>query len=74
MTETQLQAIEKDVATLSLHDHIKLMEVLARQLMVKSRRSENQYDWSSLYGLGKGLWDGEDAQTYVERMRGQGRS
>ena len=69
MIETQLQAIEKDVATLSLHDHIKLMEVLARQLMVKSRRSENQHDWSSLYGLGKGLWDGEDAQTYVERMR-----
>ena len=46
MTEIQLQAIEKDVATLSLHDHIKLMEVLARQLMVKSRRSEKQYDWN----------------------------
>lgn len=69
MTETQLQSIEKKAATLSIHDHIKLMEVLARQLMLKSRRSESQYDWSSLYGLGKGLWDGEDAQTYVKQMR-----
>jgi hypothetical protein len=25
--------------------------------------------WDKLYGLGKGLWKGEDAQDYVNRMR-----
>ncbi|MCF8127154.1 MAG: hypothetical protein K9N10_01460 [Deltaproteobacteria bacterium] len=69
MTEIQLVNIEKQAALLSLDDHIKLMELLARQLTAKSRKSQAQHDWSALYGLGKGLWDGEDAQVYVNTMR-----
>jgi hypothetical protein len=69
MTEIQLVNLEEQAALLSLDDHIKLMELLARQLTAKSRKSHAQHDWSALYGLGKGLWDGEDAQEYVNRMR-----
>jgi len=69
MSQTQLLDIEKQAADLSLDDHIRLMERLARQLKVKNRKSQVQYDWSALYGLGKGLWAGEDAQAYVDRMR-----
>jgi len=25
--------------------------------------------WGNLYGLGRGLWEGEDAQAYVKRLR-----
>jgi hypothetical protein len=30
---------------------------------------KKQLDWNKLYGLGKGLWKGEDAQEYVDRLR-----
>lgn len=69
MSQTELINIEKQTAALTLDDHIRLMERLARQLAAKSRQSQIRYDWSELYGLGKGLWAGEDAQAYVNRMR-----
>lgn len=30
---------------------------------------KKELDWNNLYGLGKGLWKGEDAQEYVNRLR-----
>lgn len=69
MSDTSLETIEKQAAKLSLQDHIKLMEALARQLREKSIPAQQQLDWSSLYGLGKGLWESEDAQEYVNRVR-----
>ena len=69
MPGTQLEAIEKQAARLSLKDHIRLMEALVRQLREKSVSAQHQLDWSPLYGLGKGLWDSEDAQDYVNRLR-----
>ena len=69
MTQLELKNIEKQTAALSLDDHIKLMEVLAKQLKIKSQKSKPAYDWSALYGAGKGLWDGEDAQDYVSKLR-----
>jgi hypothetical protein len=36
----------------------------------KSQKENNQeLNWSDLYGLGKGIWDGEDAQEYVNKHR-----
>ena len=43
--------------------------MLVQQLAFKSRKSQVRYDWLAVYGLGKGLWAGEDAQAYVDRMR-----
>ncbi len=69
MQETPLEIIEKQAAKLSLHDHIKLIETLARQLRKKNTSTRQGLDWKELYGLGKGLWDKEDAQDYVNRLR-----
>jgi hypothetical protein len=61
--------IEKEAAKLSLEDHIKLIERLARRLREKSAAAGNGLDWSKLYGLGKGLWEDQDAQEYVNILR-----
>ena len=66
MQETPIEIIEKQAARLSLHEHIKLMEALAQQLRKKSVSARQELDWAELYGLGKGLWDKEDAQDYVK--------
>ena len=69
MADTSLETIEKQAAKLSIQDHIKLMEVLARQLRGKSISAQQLLDWASLYGLGKGLWSNQDAQDYVNSLR-----
>ena len=69
MQETPLEIIKKQTAKLSLHEHIKLLETLTRQLREKSNSARQDLDWSELYGLGQGLWNQEDAQDYVDRMR-----
>jgi hypothetical protein len=69
MSDTPLETIEKQAAKLSLQEHIKLMEALARQLREKSILEQKQLDWSALYGLGKGLWEDQDAQEYVNSLR-----
>lgn len=69
MQESPLQIIEKEAAKLSLGDHIKLMKTLARQLRAKSESAKHGLDWSALYGMGKGLWDNQDAQDYVNDLR-----
>ena len=69
MEESLIQSIEKEAAKLSLRDHIKLMETLARQLRTKSETTKHGLDWSALYGIGKGLWDNQDAQDYVNGLR-----
>jgi len=69
MPETPIEKIEKQAAKLSLEDHARLIEKLARQLREKSISTQKTLDWSELYGLGKGLWESEDAQEYVNRLR-----
>jgi hypothetical protein len=67
--ENLIEIIEKQAAKLSLHEHIKLMEALTHQLREKSLSAQQKLEWEELYGLGKGLWDNEDAQDYVNRLR-----
>lgn len=69
MQKSPLQTIEQEAAKLSLQDHIKLMETLARQLREKSESEGQGLDWSAMYGIGKGLWDKQDAQDYVNSLR-----
>jgi hypothetical protein len=69
MQENLIEIIEKQAAKLSLHEHIKLMEALTHQLREKSLSTQQKLEWEELYGLGKGLWDNEDAQDYVTRLR-----
>ncbi len=65
---TTLGKIEKEVEKLSPQEQLKLVERLAHKLR-KTGIAKREIDWESLYGLGKGLWKGEDAQEYVNRLR-----
>lgn len=60
--------VEKEVESLSLRDQEKLLAKLAQRLG-RGGRKKGSCDWTKLYGLGKGLWEGEDAQAHVNRIR-----
>ena len=64
-----LGKIEKEIERLSPKDQLKLVEKLAHQLRKTGFDMKKELDWKSLYGLGKGLWKGEDAQDYVNSLR-----
>jgi len=64
-----LAKIEKEIGRLSPKDQLKLVEKLIHQLTKSGIARKRELDWKDLYGLGKGLWKGEDAQAYVNRLR-----
>ena len=64
-----LGKIEKEIERLSPKDQLKLVEKLAHQLRKSGIPRKRELDWKDLYGLGKGLWKGEDAQEYGNRLR-----
>jgi len=64
-----LEKIEKEIERLSPKDQLKLVEKVAHQLRKAGVPVKRELDWKGLYGLGKGLWKGEDAQKYVNRLR-----
>ncbi|MBI2906459.1 MAG: hypothetical protein HYX92_02255 [Chloroflexi bacterium] len=61
--------IEKEIEQLSPQEQLRLVEKLAHQLRKSAVTRREGLDWRGLYGLGKGPWNGEDAQAYVERLR-----
>jgi hypothetical protein len=63
-----LEKIEKEIERLTPQEKLKLLERLAHQLR-KTGIVKKELDWNKLYGLGKGLWKGEDAQEYINRLR-----
>jgi len=67
--EISLQEIEKDIEKLDPKDQLKLMEKIAHLLIKSDLITKKELDWNELYGLGKDLWNGEDAQEYVNRSR-----
>jgi len=66
---TNFGKIEKEVEKLSPQEQLKLVEKLAHKLSKTGLAMKKELDWRNLYGLGKGLWKGEDAQEYVNRLR-----
>ena len=64
-----LEKIEKEIEKLTPQEQLKLVERLAHQLRKTGLGIKKELDWNRLYGLGKGLWEGEDAQEYVNRLR-----
>ena len=63
------EKIEKEIERLTLEDQLKLVEKLARQLRKTGLATKKELDWNKLYGLGKGLWKGEDAQKHINCLR-----
>lgn len=64
-----LEKIEKEIERLSPQAQLKLVERLAHQLRKSGLATKKELDWNKLYGLGKGLWKGEDAQDHINRLR-----
>jgi len=48
---------------------MRLAERLILQLRKGKLSIQKELGWNKLYGLGKGLWKGEDAKEYVNRLR-----
>lgn len=63
-----LKDIEGQVENLSRRDQQKLLARLIQRTR-QAKPKEGSRNWAKLYGLGKGLWNGEDAQDYVNRLR-----
>lgn len=67
--EIELKKIEMYVEKLTPGEQLKLMERIAYLLRKSITKGEIKLNWNGLYGIGKGLWGGEDAQDYVNKLR-----
>ncbi|MCL0062153.1 hypothetical protein M1N52_04170 [Thermodesulfovibrionales bacterium] len=67
--QTTLEKIWKETEGLTLEEQSELVERLVHQLREKGLIKREYLEWNKLYGLGKGLWENEDAQEYISRSR-----
>lgn len=64
-----LEEIENGLESLDTQEQLQLMEKLIHLLQKSNLITRRELNMGELYGLGKGLWNGEDAQDYVNRSR-----
>ncbi|MBS4028937.1 MAG: hypothetical protein KGZ58_09895 [Ignavibacteriales bacterium] len=64
-----IEKIEKEVSKLSQNDQLVMLERIAHQLRRANLSEKKEMDWNELYGLGKDVWKGEDAQDFVNQLR-----
>ena len=64
-----LEKIEKETDRLTPHEQLKLVERLIHKIRIAKIIKKKTLNWNQLYGLGKGLWQGEDGQEYVNKLR-----
>lgn len=61
--------IEKEIDKLTSDQQVKLVERLIHRIKLMKKGHKRELDWKKLYGLGKGLWNNENVQEYVNRSR-----
>ena len=64
-----LEKIESQIMNLPVSEQIHLIERIARRVRFVQTKSESALNWNDLYGMGKGIWGGDDAHDYVNRAR-----
>jgi hypothetical protein len=64
-----LEKIESQIMSLPVSEQIHLIERIARRVRSVQTKPGITLNWNDLYGMGKGLWKGDDAQDYVNRER-----
>ena len=69
MQESVLYRLTQQAELLPMTEYLELIERLVHRLRERPLPTPKRLDWQPLYGLGKGLWHGEDAQEYVNRSR-----
>lgn len=67
----KLENIESQIMNLPVSEQIHLIERIAKLVRSAQTKSGVALNWNDLYGAGKGLWGGEDAQDYVNRARSE---
>ncbi len=68
-TSNNLEKIESQIKDLPVSEQIHLIERIARRVRTVQIKSGITLNWNDLYGTGKGIWEGDDAQDYVNRAR-----
>jgi hypothetical protein len=66
-----LEKIERQIISLPVSEQIHLIERIARRVRSAQTKSGTALNWNDLYGMGKGLWKGDEAQDYVNRARAE---
>lgn len=71
MAKVSLRKIEEDVSLLSSQEQLLLVERLIHRMRTVKPESQKgeAAAWDELYGLGKGVWQGQDAQEHVTTLR-----
>ncbi len=64
-----LDKIESQIINLPVSEQIHLIERIARRVRSVQTKSGTTLNWNDLYGSGKGIWQEDDAQDYVNRAR-----
>jgi len=62
----KLNSILKEAATLTVMEQQELIENIIH-LMKQTGKENNK--WEDIYGIGMGIWEGIDAQDYVNQIR-----
>ncbi|MEQ8225332.1 MAG: hypothetical protein ABRQ37_23640 [Candidatus Eremiobacterota bacterium] len=62
----KLNSILKEAATLTVMEQQELIENIIH-LMKQTGKENNK--WEDIYGIGRGIWEGIDAQDYVNQIR-----
>jgi hypothetical protein len=72
VTTSIAELYEKHIRALPAAQRLELVAMIARELAAEgsTRPDRPTHHLRDLRGLGKGLWDGIDAQEYVDRLRG----
>ena len=68
-TANNLEKIESQIMNLPVSEQIRLIERIARRVRSVQTKSVITLNWNDLYGTGRGIWEGDDAQGYVNRAR-----
>jgi hypothetical protein len=67
---TNLEELYQHLKPLSPQERLRLIEMLARELGgAQEQNQPPQRDLMELHGLGAEIWQGVDAQEYVNRLR-----
>jgi hypothetical protein len=68
-----IKNIERDFVGLSHDEQLELLERLVHLLRdttkKKACKETMHFKWDEFYGIANGLWEQEDAQDYVNRLR-----
>jgi len=67
MSRTSLLKIEEEIASLPSSEQLRLLERLIHRMRKPLPRPASS--WDTIYGIGKGAWQQQDAQEYVNQIR-----